>query len=247
MSLDGRTVLVIGAGAGIGRATALAAAAAGATVGLVGRTAGPLEDVESAVAAQGGRAWALPADVTVQRDVDGAVAAMLDRAGSIDGLVCGGNGPNPRGPLHEVDDEAWSRTLDLHLTGTMRCIRAALAPMRRAARGSIVALSSAAGVRAQPDVMIPAYATAKAAVNHLVRITAVEYAAEGIRCNAVVAGAVATRSLLDPAAAATAARLHPLGRIATPEEIADLVVYLLSDAAAFVTGALVEIDGGITA
>ena len=246
MRLDGQAVLVVGAGAGIGRAVALAVGAAGAGVGLVGRGEAALEATAVRIGEAGGTSWVLPGDITVEADVRAAVELLLTAAGRIDGLVCGGNTTNVRGRLHELTDSDWSRTLDLHVTGAMRCIRAVLPVMREAGSGSIVAISSAAGVRALPDVSIPAYAVAKAALNHLVRVTAIEYAADGIRANAVVAGAVATRSLANPEAAAVAGRLHPVGRIAAPEEIAELVLYLLAPESSFVTGALMNIDGGVT-
>ena len=245
--LAGRSVLVVGAGSGIGRAVAEKCARRGAGVVLVGRSAAPLDETAAAIDSAGGRAVAVPADITVEADVQRAVAGAVEAYGGLDGLVCGGAGEMPRVSLEQIDDATWQDNLDLHVTAAMRCVRAAIPVMSRTGGGSIVALSSASGVSALPDVGIPAYAVAKAALNHLMRVTAVAYADRGIRANAVIAGAVATRSLADPAAAARVAPMHPLGRIATAEEVADAVVWLLSDAAAFVTGALIPVDGGVGA
>ncbi len=245
LSLQGRRVLVTGASMGIGRAVALAAAAAGAEVVLSARGRAGLEAVAGEVAATGGRAVVLPFDA----GDPAAIRAAIDAAGPLDGLV-NNAGSVTREPFLEASEAEIDRVLALNVKGAALVAQAAARGMVSGGRGgSIVNISSVAGLVGARNRSV--YAASKHAVMGLTRTMALELGPHGIRVNAVCPGLVNTplaAELMADAAfvAATRARI-PLGRIMEPEDIAGPVVFLLSGAAAGVTGIALPVDGGLTA
>jgi 2-keto-3-deoxy-L-fuconate dehydrogenase len=243
--LAGRTALVTAAGQGIGRASAIALANAGANVFAT--------DINEAALASLGKER--PSITTLRLDVRDptSIAAVHAQTGPIDVLFnCAGT--VHQGSLLECDDEAWAFSLDLNVTAMFRMIRTCLPAMVERERGSIINMSSVAGA-VKGVANRAAYCATKAAVAGLTRSIAADYVTKGIRCNAICPGTVETPSLHDrmrsqgdyeKARAGFIAR-QPMGRLGTPEEIADLVVYLASDASAYTTGQLHIIDGGWTA
>lgn len=256
-------LLVTGAAGGIGRAVARAAADAGARVALLDRDAEAVAETANALAG----ALSLTADVSDERAVEQAVARVVECFGRIDGLCHAAGTEGASALAHELDPGEWRRVLEINLTGAfivqravVRAMLAADEPGPRPAalatpRGAIVHLSSVLGRVGAPGAA--AYAASKHGLIGLVRSSALELARRGIRVNAICPGFVATPMLerlgvmegqdgrdgVDPAVIAR----HPMGRIAQPEEIAQLVLWLLSPAASFLTGEAVAVDGGYLA
>jgi NAD(P)-dependent dehydrogenase (short-subunit alcohol dehydrogenase family) len=243
-----QTVVVTGATSGIGRAAAVRFAREGAAILVVGRKAAALSDVAHAVELAGGRCATVEADVTAA----GAPAAIAKKAleafGGITTLV-NAAGVIANGTVENTPDEAWDAMLDVNLRAPFRLMRAAT-PMLIAARGSIVNVSSVTGLRAFPGVL--AYCVSKAGVDQLTRCAALELAPHGVRVNAVNPGVVVTNlhrrsGMNDESYAAFLERskqTHPLGRAGEPEEIAELIWFLASDRAGWITGETISIDGG---
>ena len=241
-------VIVTGASSGIGRATALRFGRAGASVLTVGRDRAELSAVSEAVIASGGKGATLAIDVTAddapQRIVDEAVG----RFGGVTTVV-NAAGIIASGSIETTSDAEWDGMLDVNARAPFRLMRAAV-PHLVAARGAVVNVSSVTGLRSFPGVL--AYCVSKAAVDQLTRCAALELAAKGVRVNAVNPGVVISnlhrRSGMDEAGYGIflerSKSTHPLGRPGTPEEIADLIFFLASDAAAWITGETISIDGG---
>lgn len=251
-ALGGKVALVSGGGTGIGAATARRFAAEGAMVVVSGRRPEPLE----AVAAETGGA-ALAGDVTDPDHAAALVALAKERFGRLD-VVVANAGVGFGGTAADVDDERWSRTLDVNVTGVFRLVRAALPELLARGTGSIVLVSSVSGLVAGPSSA--AYDTSKAALLGLARSLAVDYGPRGIRANAVCPGWVVTpmgdesmdqlaaeRGLTRDEAYAAATAQVPLRRPATAEEIAACCLFLASDESSIVTGTALIADGGGTA
>jgi NAD(P)-dependent dehydrogenase (short-subunit alcohol dehydrogenase family) len=248
--LDGRTVAVIGAGSGIGAAAAIECAAHGARVVCLDVSTTAAEATAQAINRDHSGAaasWAT-VDLTQSRSVDQAIAAIDAENGGIDGLVCT-PGINVRKPIAVLADDEVERVLDVNLKGTFWAMRAAARVMRPRGKGSIVVLSSIRSQVVEPGQGI--YAATKAGLVQLARTLASELGARGVRVNAVAPGVVETpltgpiRS--QPSWYEAYARKSALGRWATPREIAGPIVFLLSDAASYVTGTVLFVDGGWTA
>jgi NAD(P)-dependent dehydrogenase (short-subunit alcohol dehydrogenase family) len=243
-----RTVLVTGAGSGIGRAVALAFAAEGARVVAAGRTGAALDETVSLAQRAGGTALARRADVTRAADLEALVRETAERFGSLD-VAVNNAGVFRGGPLADLGEDDWQALLDTNVTGVFHAMRAEIRQMRTQPRGgAIVNVASNLGAHK----LVPgttAYAASKAAVAALARGAALECVGDGVRINAVSPGATDTAMSLHPGEteAERAVRMKaqsPLGRVSTTDEVAAAVLYLASDAAASVVGADLVIDGG---
>ena len=239
---------MIGAGSGIGAAAALECAIQGGRVVCLDVDPAAAESTAVAVdGAGGGCSWAA-LDLTDSRAVEEALAAIDRASGGLDGLVCT-PGINVRKPIAVLADGEVERVVDLNLKGTFWALRAAARLMRSRGKGSIVVLSSIRSQVVEPGQGI--YAATKAGLVQLARTLAAELGACGVRVNAVAPGVVET-PLTGPIRAQPSwyeayARKSALGRWAAPREIAGPIVFLLSDAASYVTGAVLFVDGGWTA
>lgn len=244
----GRVALVTGASSGIGRATAVKLGAAGATVVAVGRDQAALDSVCEEIRSGSGRAETVAEDVTSSGAPSAIVAGVLSRLGRIDVLV-NAAGVIASAGVGETTDDAFDAMMDLNVRATFRLLREAV-PALIASKGTVVNLSSVAGTRAFPGLF--SYCVSKAAVDQLTRCAALDLAPHGVRVNAVNPGVVVTnlhrRGGMD--AARYAAFLehskvtHPLGRAGHPDEIAELIAFLASPAAGWITGETISIDGG---
>lgn len=248
VELKDKIALVTGASSGIGQATALKFAAAGAHVALVGRDAAALEAVASEIAKRGVEAVAIVADVTREADAERALAETVARFGGLDVLVNAAGGLSS-GTIESTTLGAWDAMLDVNLRAVFHLMQLAI-PHLATRRGNIVNVSSVTGLRAFPGVL--AYCVAKAGVDQLTRCAALELAGKKIRVNAVNPGVVRTevhrRSGMNEEAYAAflehSRGTHPLGRVGEADEIAELILFLASERAAWITGATYSIDGG---
>jgi NAD(P)-dependent dehydrogenase (short-subunit alcohol dehydrogenase family) len=246
--LKEKIALVTGASSGIGRATALAFAGAGARVALVGRDGEALEAVAREIEARGGEAFAISADVTREADAERAVAATLERFGALDVLVNAAGGLL-NGTVETTTLAAWDAMLNVNLRAVFYLMQLSVTHLEKRG-GNIVNVSSVTGLRAFPGVL--AYCVSKAGVDQLTRCAALELASKKIRVNAVNPGVVRTQvhkrgGMSEPdydAFLEHSRQTHPLGRVGEPEEIAELILFLASDRAAWITGATYSIDGG---
>lgn len=247
--LAGKVALVTGGNAGIGEAIAKTFAREGAAVLITGRRQQELDRVVTDIGRMPGRAAAVAGSVTDEAHAQAAVREAVARFGGLDILVNNAGIGEFGRRLHELDDETWTRVLDVNLTGVFRMTRAAVPEMLKRQRGSIVNISSIASVVGIPA--LPAYAASKGAMDALTRAMAIDYAKDGIRCNVVNPGLVATPMaaplMANPEQLEPILAHYPLRRPGTPEEVANLVLYLASDEAAWVTGGTYLIDGGMTA
>lgn len=261
-----RVALVTGAASGIGRATAIALGRAGARVCVTDRDTAGAEAVAADVAAltEGSprKLSAAPAfghrlDVTDESEWEAAMAAVLDRWGRLDVLVANA-GISAAAPITDTSLEAWRRVTATNLDGAFLAVKHGARAMGDGEGGSIVVVGSASGIRAAPGAA--AYSASKSAVAMLVRSAALELADDGVRVNAVSPSAVRTpmwrampffKEMIaehgEEGAWAVLAHGTPLGRVAEPEEVADAIVFLASDAASYITGVELPVDGGYTA
>ncbi len=246
-----RALLVTGAASGIGRATAVRAASAGYGV-AVGTFEGDSHDAEEVVAEivdAGGKAFAVAANVRDGVELEKAVDATLARFGRLDGAVANA-GVLRLAPLDVLSDDDWNRIIDIDLTGVMRTVRAVAPALPEG--GALVVVSSIAGAAVGWKGHTP-YSAAKAGLIGFVRSAALELAFRGIRINAVLPGVIESPQSLDrvnsggPDGLARSAPTIPLGRVGQPSDVADVIGFLLSDAARYVTGQKLTVDGGLTA
>lgn len=245
----GAGVLVTGAGSGIGRATALYLSRRGTPLALVDRD----EDALATVAAEAlgaGQAdlapLAISADITDRTQVDHAVEQALKAFGALTGAVNCAGVEGARRRLVDQGDDDFDRVVAVNLRGTFLCLRRELAAMAGQGGGSIVNVASAAGLRPSPGM--PVYAATKAAVVSLTRSAAQDHGLDGIRVNAVCPGSVRTpmtQRLRGVEADLESMDAAPLRRTGRPQEIADVIGWLLSEASSYVTGAAIPVDGGL--
>jgi NAD(P)-dependent dehydrogenase (short-subunit alcohol dehydrogenase family) len=255
MDFKGKIALVTGAANGIGRATALAFSGAGAKLVLVDRDAAAGEATAGAIRQQGGDARFVAADVTRPADVQAYVKATLDAHGRIDCFYNNAGIEGTVAPTAEYDEAMFDAVIGVNVKGVFLGLRHVLPVMLRQKGGAVVNTASVAGLVATPGM--PAYVASKHAVIGLTKTAAGEVARAGVRVNAVCPGPVDTRmihsleSQLNPANPQAVGDRYknaiPSGRYTTPEEIANVVLFLCSDLAANVTGAQWVVDGGRTA
>jgi len=249
--LENKVALVTGAAAGIGRESALALAREGAAVCLSDLNRAGGEETAQAIISAGGKAIFVRCDVTRAQDVQAMVQAALDTFGRLDAAV---NNAGIAGTLnkriHETDDDAFDRIIATNLKGLWLCMKAELPPMLAQRQGTIVNIASVAGLIGAPKGA--AYTASKHAVVCLTKSAAVEYAKVGIRVNAVCpaysdSGMGQQASDENPWMREMVTRAIPMRRLGKPTEIAEAVLWLCADAASFVTGHQLVLDGGLTA
>jgi NAD(P)-dependent dehydrogenase (short-subunit alcohol dehydrogenase family) len=241
--------LVTGAGAGVGRAVALALARSGARVCLVDIDETANRAVAQEIEAEGGAALAIAASVADPDQVARVFSALDEAWGGID-LLVNNAGITANRPSLEISVETWLRTIDINLNGVFYFAQQAGRRMAAQGGGAIVNLASIYGQVAAPNRA--AYCASKAGVVHLTRALAIEWAAHGIRVNAVAPGYVDTLGTAELVAQGridlpSLERRTPLGRLATPDEIAGAILYLASPEASYITGQVLGVDGGWTA
>jgi len=243
-----KVTLVTGATSGIGRACALRFARAGASVAAVGRNQEALTALSKEVEKISGTIRTIRADLSQEAEAQHVISQTLDHFGGIDVLV-NAAGHISSGTIEETSLEAWDAMLNINLRAVFQLMQQA-APSLIERRGNIVNISSVTGMRAFPGVL--AYCVSKAGLDQLTRCAALELAAKGVRVNAVNPGVVVTEihrrgGMTDEQYAAFldhSKQTHPIGRVGDPREIAELVLFLASDRASWITGATYSIDGG---
>ncbi len=246
--LMGKVALITGATSGIGFATALRFTEAGARVAAVGRNEQALAEVAEEINKKGGESLAVRADVTAEEAAGRAVGETIERFGALDVLV-NAAGHIANGTIENTTLDAWDAMLNVNLRAVFNLMRQAV-PFLERGRGNIVNVSSVTGLRAFPGVL--AYCVSKAGLDQLTRCAALELAAKGVRVNAVNPGVVVTEihkrgGMTEKDYEAFLERsksTHPLGRVGRAREVAELILYLASERAAWITGVTYSIDGG---
>lgn len=251
-TLDGKVALVTGGASGIGRATALTFAREGARLIIADTNADGGQQSVHMITENGGEATFVRVDVTQAADVEGMISAAVATYGRLD---CAHNnagiGSRPRAPLHECSEATWDRVLNVNLKGVWLCMKYEIIQMLKQGGGTIVNTASIMGLVGSWSGTV-AYNASKHGVVGLTKTAALEYARSSIRVNAVCPGYIRT-PLIEEALASRPemeeqiVSRHPVGRMGRPEEIAEAVTWLCSDAASFVTGHTMTVDGGYVA
>jgi len=246
--LEGKVLLVTGGGNGIGEATALKFHEQGAKVAVVDIDGEAAQAVANDIGSRGGSAIAITADISVEQQVIQMVADTVDAFGRLDGAsnnAALGGGFNY---IHETEEKNWDKAMSVTLKGTWLCMKHEITTMLAQGSGAIVNIASLSGIRG--EALQSPYSSAKGGVVALTKTGAAEYAQKGIRVNAIAPGGIRTRALqmyFDqvPGAREHTEGVHAMRRAGEPEEIADAVCYLLSDQASFITGEVLNVDGGV--
>lgn len=245
----GRVALVTGGASGIGRASALAFAARGATVVVADRDEAGGAETVAQLTVSGATALFVPVDVTEPSQLVDLVATTVEEFGRLDCALNNAGIPGTYAGLEDQRLEDWDRTLAVNLTSVFLSMQAEIPALLDVGGGAIVNTSSAAGLMGFAN--LPAYVASKHGVIGLTKSVALEFASQGIRVNAVCPGSIRTPMLEGFAGTEQAlegmGRMQPIGRLGTPEEVADAVVWLCSDGASFVTGHALAVDGGVLA
>src|SRR5215471_7923423 len=252
--VSGKVALVTGSGGGIGRAAALKFAEEGAKVVVSDLDSDGGNETAALVEEMGGDALFIRADVAKASEVDALIAKTVDEFGRLD-CACNNAGIEGRiGPIADQVEDDFDRVISINVKGTFLCLKYEIAHMLKNGGGAIVNLASVAGLIGFPG--LGPYVASKHAINGLTKNAALEYSKQGIRVNSICPGGIETRMLDSLVAQVTKGQLgthemmdplHPIGRIGNPEEVAELIVWLCSARASFVTGANIAIDGGYVA
>ena len=251
MRLAGKVALVTGAARGIGRGIALRFAEAGAAIGVLDLHAAECQSVVAEIQAAGGRALALGCDISQEAQVDSAVASLRDRFGEVSVLV-NNAAVMPAGAIHETPLDDFDRCLAVNLRGTVLVSRALVPGMLAQGAGSIIHIASVTGILGLPG--IAAYSMTKGALIALTRAMSTDYAPHGIRVNSISPGTIDSPMLHDFLAAQSDPirlrqefdAMHPLGRVGTIKEVANVCLFLASDESSFVSGSNYTVDGGLS-
>ena len=248
LSFEDRTYLVTGGGSGIGKGVAAGLVAAGASVMIVGRNpdrlAGAVEEIE-ALKPNGSIRYE-PTDVTNEDEVTRAVDAATAWHGRLHGVVHSAGGSLTIGPITQIDSDAWRRTVDLNVNGTMYVLKHAARELVRGGGGSFVGISSIAA--SNTHRWFGPYGVTKSAIDHMMMLAADELGASWVRVNSIRPGLTRTELLApvteSPELSSDYALCTPLPRVGEVEDVANLAMFLLSDAAGFITGQCINVDGG---
>lgn len=249
-TLAGETAVVTGGASGIGRAIAKAFAAQGAGVVVADVDESAAQDVAASISAEGGSATAVPTDVTDSGEVEALMRVTGEEFGSVDVLVNNAGGAVDDGPLHALSDEQLRANLAVNLEGIFFCAREAVKQMLDSGGGVLVHVSS---VNALTGTGLTAYTAAKGGIISLSRLLCTQYGRFGIRSNVVCPGTIATERRTesmrekDPEALRAWREQYPAGEFGDPEDVAAVATFLASDAASFVNGTEIVVDGGLTA
>jgi NAD(P)-dependent dehydrogenase (short-subunit alcohol dehydrogenase family) len=247
MRLPSQIALITGAASGIARAVAIRFAREGAAV-MVADASDRGAETADQIRAAGGKAFFAQLDVSQSGEVGRVVQRTIDEIGDLH-ILFNGAGILSYGTVLETTEDAWNRMMDVNLTGTFLCSKAALAHMTEKGRGVIINVASTTGSR-DACAHAAAYVTSKGGVTLLTRSMAIDYAKQGIRVNAICPGPTDTpmlRNALTPEELEAFVKTFPMNRLGQPEEIAGAALFLASDDASFVTGAILHVDGGQTA
>ena len=251
MRLKSKVAIVTGSGSGLGRGIALMFGREGASVVVNGRRPGPIDATAKAITDAGGRALAVPADVTVTADVQRLIRTTVDTFGQLDILVNNAGVMISRTNIVDCPEEDWRQTIDANLTSVFLSSKYALPELIKS-RGNIINLSSILGLMGHPKRA--AYGASKGALVILTRGMALDYAPHGVRVNAICPAFVETEinreflaELRRRGEYETAIKRHPLGFLGEPDDVAYAAVYLASDEARWVTGVALPVDGGMSA
>lgn len=251
MRLKGKVAIVTGAGTGLGRAIALMFGREGASVAVNGRRPEPIEATVKAITDAGGRAMAVPGDMTVAADIQRLIRTTVNSFVQLDVLVNNAGMMASRTNAADCTEEDWRKTIEGNLTSVFLCSKYALPELIKS-RGTIINISSMAGLKGTPNRA--AYGASKGGVAILTRGMALDYASRGVRVNAICPAFVETEINRDFLAALRRSgeydalvKRHPLGFLGEPDDVAHAAVYLASDEARWITGVCLPVDGGMGA
>lgn len=249
-TLSGKVALITGGTSGIGKATAIALAQAGAKVVVAGRRQVEGEETIRQIQALGGEGFAVPADVSKEPDVQMLIEKIMTHYGRLDIAFNNAGVEQDPTPLAEQTEATYDRIMDINVKGVWLSLKHEIPALLKSGGGAIVNTSSVLGLVG--GAMVPIYTASKHAVEGLTKSLALEYVSQGIRVNAVSPGPIQTEmfdrlSKANPEAIEQIIAGEPMGRMGTPEEVANAVLWLCSDASSFVTGQSISVDGGIVA
>lgn len=242
--LDDKVAVVTGASRGIGKAISIAMAGAGAKVALISRGGEALEKAADEIRQNGGVASAHPGDITDKEKIAATIQEVVDQYGALH-IIVNNAGTTRDNLVLRMSDEEWNAPIDTNLSGTFNCIRAALRPMIKQRFGRIINITSVIGIMGNAGQAN--YAASKAGLIGLTKSVAKEYASRGITVNAIAPGYVATEMTSDISEEMAKKLIEgiPLGRMGEPEDVAPTAVFLASDAAGYITGQTLLVDGGM--
>ncbi len=246
-SVEGKVAIITGSSQGIGNTLAKGFGEAGASVVLVARSASRLDDTAKEIQAKGGKALAVPTDVTDSPQVSHMVEQAMESFGRIDVLIncAGGSGADRFIPLLDMEEEVWDRVVNLNLKSVYLCCRAVGKVMTKQQSGSVINFSS--GAATVPVPCMTHYCSAKAGINHLTKVLAVEWGPNNVRVNAISPGLTDTpteREHMPPDLWEQYAGQVPLGRVGHPDDILGTALFLASEGSAYVSGVIVPVSGG---